>query len=544
MENINGKRLKGIALLFLVLTLLLMIKTAYIQIFCHERFESGAASQHEMAVRGLDTRGMILDRNLRPLTGGIRQYYYIIPKRLKNGQLDEIIKSIGGQQIAKEGQSYVVYRTETFDYEATKTLNKKYEAYVFSTSSRYSDNQTAAHFIGYLNDDEKLGVSGIEKKYQDVLRSDSSSLMIRVDAGRNLIRGLPPVIERISGNDSESSIMDSRSVVTSIDRRLQHICERALDNHIKSGAAVVSRCDTGEVLAWASLPVFNPNDIESYLDGGDCLINKVSQGAYAPGSVFKVVTAAAAMENDICGEEEIFECKGTVSVNGITLGCSNAPEGGHGLIDMGEAMAVSCNCYFAQLAEKVGSENIVIQAKKMGFGKTVLDGFPEESKGNIPDVGDVGSWDVTNLAIGQGEILATPLQVNRMISIIASGGRLIPAKIVIDDEDYTDKHQARQIIRPETAHAIEKMLESVMSTGTGSSDWQMPVWGKTGTAEAGADGMERNCWFTGYCEADGKKYAITVLAQDGISGSATAMPVFKEITEFLKNHQNRDRKNT
>ena len=121
-----------------------------------------------------------------------------------------------------------------------------------------------------------------------------------------------------------------------------------------------------------------------------------------------------------------------------------------------------------------------------------------------------------------------------MISIIASGGRLIPAKIVIDDEDYTDKHQARQIIRPETAHAIEKMLESVMSTGTGSSDWQMPVWGKTGTAEAGADGMERNCWFTGYCEADGKKYAITVFAQDGISGSATAMPVFKEITEFLK----------
>lgn len=534
MEKIHDKRVKGIALLFLILIILLAAKTAYIQIFCHERFESEASMQQEMAIEGLDTRGMILDRNLMPLTGGVKEYYYIIPESLKNKRLEEITQAMGAKQIAKDGSKYLVYKTGIFDYENGKILENDYEAYIFSTAARYSDNQLAAHFIGYLNEDEKVGVSGIEKMYQKTLCSDNSNLMIRVDAGGNILRGFSPVIETDCCNDKGNGVMNSRSVVTSLDRRLQYMCEKSLSEHTTSGAAVVSRCDTGEILAWASVPSFDPDDIESYLNRGDCLINKVSQGAYAPGSVFKVVTAAAAMENNICDDKKTFECKGTVTVNGITLGCSNAPPEGHGEIDMNEAMAVSCNCYFAQLAEEIGSENIVMQAEKMGFGRTVLDGFPEESIGNIPDVSEVGSWDVTNLAIGQGEILATPLQINNMISLIASGGKLIPARIVTGDEEHKNKQQPRQILKPETAHSIENMLASVMDMGTGSADWQLPVWGKTGTAEAGAGGEEKNCWFTGYCSIGTEKYAVTVFAQNGISGSATAMPVFKEITEFLK----------
>lgn len=534
MEKINARRIKGIVVLFFILIVFLVVKTGYIQVFCHERFESDAAMQQEMAVEGLDTRGMILDRNLRPLTGGVKEYYYIIPKNLKNKHLEEITQRMGADQIAKRDSRYLVYKTGTFNYENAKILENNYKAYIFSTAARYSDNQLAAHFIGYVNEDEKVGVSGIEKLYQNTLRSDNSNLTIRVDAGGNIIRGLFPIIDDNCCKGRSDSVMKNRSVVTSLDRRLQYMCEKALYEYTSSGAALVSRCDTGEILAWASAPSFNPNDIEEYLNSGDCLINKVSQGAYAPGSVFKVVTAAAAMENDICDEKKIFECRGTVTVNGVTLGCSNAPEGGHGELDMNEAMAVSCNCYFAQLAEETGSENIVIQAKKMGFGKTVLEGFPEESTGNIPDVSEVGSWDVTNLAIGQGEILATPLQVNKMISLIASGGKSISAKIVTGDEEYTNNKQTKQILKPETANAIEKMLESVMNSGTGSADWQVPVWGKTGTAEAGTCGDEKNCWFTGYCKIGEVKYAITVFAQNGTSGSATAMPVFKEITEFLK----------
>lgn len=528
MEEMNKKRMRRIFIFFAVIIVALVSRLIYIQIICHDEFEAAAVSQYEIAIEGLDTRGAILDRNSMPLTGGTKRYYYIISKKKADDELKEIVQSIEGRQIAKESSSYLVYRTEVFNEEINQNLKDKYEAYVFQMAARYSDEQIACHLIGYLNEDEKKGVSGIELLCQDKLKAGQSKLTIWADAAGNILRGFAPVI---SDTESVQNSMEDRSVVTTIDRRIQYACETALKNSTEKGAALIMDADTGEILAWSSVPTFNPNSVEDYLsEEGDCLINKVCQGAYAPGSVFKIVTAAAALESGISKDVE-FECTGEVTVEGITLGCSSAPEGGHGVLDMEEAMAYSCNCYFARLGDMIGSEAIVKKAKEFGFGEKALCYFPEETAGNLPDESEVGPWDVSNLSIGQGEILATPLQIARMTAVIANGGKLIRPEIFLEE---SGSYAPEQVISRETASLIEEMLGSVMTEGTGKGEWEIPVWGKTGTAEAGSSGEAKNCWFTGYCRISENTYVITVMAEDGASGASTALPVFREIVGFLQ----------
>lgn len=143
MEHINKKRVKGFAVFFAVMAVLLAARLAYIQIFCHDEFTAAAVSQYEITVEGLDTRGVILDRNSMPLTGGVKEYYYIISRKLKDGRLKSLTEDIDGQQIAKKTSAYLVYRTESFDRDINDILKKDYGAYVFQTSSRYSDDQLA-----------------------------------------------------------------------------------------------------------------------------------------------------------------------------------------------------------------------------------------------------------------------------------------------------------------------------------------------------------------------------------------------------------------
>lgn len=531
MERLNLKRLKTIFIIFILIMALLAARLWYIQIVCHGEFAGAAVSQYEVAIEGLDTRGMILDRNLQPLTGGTKQYYYIISKKRGDNQLERIMDGLDGQQIAKASSAYYVYRTEKYNREINKNLKEKYGAYVFQSQSRYADNQTACHLIGYLNKDENRGVSGLELARQEELADDGNTLTLWADSAGNIIRGIAPAVTvQTSASDSAVTAMKARSVVTTIDRRLQHVCEKALANAGEGGAAVVMDSNTGEILAWASYPDFNPNDIASYLEKqGDCLLDKVCQGTYAPGSVFKIVTAIAALESGVCDENQEFECKGEITVEGVTLKCSAAEEG-HGIVNMNQAMAVSCNCYFAQLGQLTGCEKIVETAAVLGLGSKVLDDFPQESAGNIPSEAEVGPWDITNISIGQGSILVTPLQIARMTAIVQNGGKNVEPVLELDER----RDDEEQLISAETAQKVDSMLREVMISGTGAGDWQIPVCGKTGTAEALWEGHNvKNCWFTGYFSAKGRNYTVTVVSERGESGAYTAMPVFKSVVDFL-----------
>ncbi len=526
MEKINLRRIRQMFAQVVILMVLLLGRTFYIQILCHENLTEGAVSQYEISVQGLDTRGAILDRNYMPLTGGKSQYYYFIKKNREDEFLSSYVSYLEAKQIAREDASYYVFRCEKYNADINTVLKEKYRAYVFESSARYADDQVACHLIGYINQDEKVGVSGLELMYEDVLEAENSKLTLWADGAGNIFAGKEPAVSNRS--ETGSSQMNGNVLVTSIDRRIQSVTEKALAQKIDKGAALVMDVETGEILAWASMPTFNPNDLASYLSAeDDHLLNKVSQGAYAPGSVFKIVTAAAALENGL-DEDTRYECLGKVEIEGVNLSCSTAPEGGHGIIDMNTAMAESCNCYFAQLGKTIGYEKIIKMAEKFGFGKLVLEDYFEENSGNLPSVDSLFLSDISNISIGQGKILATPIQVAKMTAVIAKKGEDIRPKAVISKQNIYKENQ--QVLSAQNAEKIEAMMGLVMTEGTARNDWKIPVYGKTGTAEAGS---KKHCWFTGFCDVGDKRYVITVMAEDGDSGSATSAPVFKEIVDYL-----------
>lgn len=526
-DSCVAKRNIILFIIFVVLAVLLLARLFYIQIICHEEFEKACQSQYQLPVDGMDTRGSIVDRNYMPLTGGTCQYYYFISKEQDKELVEELSCKLGGRQIASKESAYWVYRTENYDEEVNEMIKDRLNAYVFRCQARYGDEQMACHLIGYLNEDEKVGVSGLELMYQQELEADDSNMYLWADAAGGILPGSKPYISYKEGSFLEMT--EEKTIVTTIDRRLQYVTETALAQKTESGAAVVMDAQTGEILAWASRPSFNPNNIEDYLESGsDCLINKVSQASYPPGSVFKIVTALAALENGIDPDEE-FECTGEAEVGGVKVGCNAGPKDGHGTVNMKDAMAQSCNCYFSTVGEMIGYEDILMTARKLGYGEATLKDFPEETAGNVPENEETGVWDTSNISIGQGQLLATPIQVCQMTAVIANGGYLVKPRLVMGETLLKEN-----VASNENTKLIEEYLKAVIDEGTGMSRWNTRVYGKTGTAEAGSGGAAENvCWFTGYCRQNEKNYVITVMTEGGESATSDALPIFKRITDFL-----------
>lgn len=537
------RRLKLTAAMILLLFSALLCRLYYLQILCHTSLEEAAVSQYEVAVEGLDTRGMIFDRNLMPMTGGTSQYTYILENSRMDAGAQKLLSSVSARKISvslrREGR-YAAYRTQIFDRTVNRRLQEDYHAYILCTAARYSDSQIACHLVGYLNEAEKKGVSGLEKACETTLAAQEKTMVLWADSSGGLLTGIAPKTE----GSSESGLREEDgNVVTTLDSGLQRACETALSRRNASGAVLVSDVESGQILAWASSPVFNPNTVADYLEEeGDCLVDKCIQGMYAPGSVFKIVVAAAALESGIIDPQQRYECSGEEVTGGIPIHCSLGPEGGHGAVNLEEAVAVSCNCYFAALGERLGSGRILDMAERLGLGSLVFSRFTEELPGSIPDAESLGQWDISNLSVGQGTLQVTPAQIHRMISIVAGGGRQSRLTVIMPDggeNGYSGTYDAKQILPADTAAALEEMLSAVMTEGTGrNSRRTVQAWGKTGTAETVRDGEETcDCWFSGWCDAGGGRLAVTVLIEDGISGSASALPVYDEIAEYVQARQ-------
>lgn len=539
----STRRLHLVLALVAAVWICLLGRIYYLQILCHEDLSAAAVSQYQVVVEGLDTRGSILDRNLQPLTGGTEAWYYFLLQDREDAASSELLAAVSARKISSSGSSiskYSVYRTQFFDRTVNKVLEEHYGAYVFCARARYSDTQTACHLIGYLNEAEKKGVAGLERACEGVLQAETGNLALWADSGGILLLDIPP--KREGGNSLRQG-----TVITTIDSGLQRLVENTMKARNLRGGVLVSHADSGQVLAWVSAPDFNPNALAEYLhSGGDCLLNKPIQASYAPGSVFKIVVAAAALESELGDPLEVYECTGKEEVAGITLGCQAGPEGGHGEVDMYRAMAVSCNCYFARMGEKLGYERILEMAEHLGFGERVFQVFAEEAGGYLPDAASLGEWDTSNLSIGQGQILATPAQVHRMMSVLACGGEEVPLTVMLPkesegdgrllpDSDVSQESPAKSVLSPSSVSKLSDMLAMVMTEGTGKGNWSLPVYGKTGTAEAVSSGQAVNrCWFSGWCEVKGERFVVTVLAEEGSSGSASALPVFREITDYLQ----------
>lgn len=519
------KRVREIAMLGLVLFLALAIRMYYIQIMCGDELSEGAVSQQVIKVKSEEDRGVIYDRNLIKLTNSTPNYYYLIHRTKCGSQLQEVMKSVGGVVAGSKGNDYVVYKAAEFDSEMNKRLIDEFNAYAFCANARYDDEQTAAHLIGYVSDADNRGEAGLEKLYQARLSMKKEMFMLGGNGAGEPIKGIG-----ISQDKTTESLTPS-ALVTTVDSPLQKKVEEILQRKAIYGAVVILERETGQILAMASSPAFNPNQIESYLDSqGSELINKAIQGQYPPGSVFKIAVAAAALESGQDAEQVIFKCTGSVTVNGVKLSCEEKPEG-HGELNMEEAFAVSCNCYFAKLAEEIGSEPIIDMAENLGLGNDVLEGFPGEESGHLPDESERSYSGLSNLAIGQGSLLVTPIQMAKMTNIIANRGIDTEVSVVMRKQHK----ETAQIISPKTADEIKVMMQKVMTEGTASgSETNTKTAGKTGSAESSDQaGLTVHGWFVGFFPADNPKYTVAVFAENGKTGSGSALPVFDDIVNHL-----------
>ncbi|MBI3301843.1 MAG: penicillin-binding protein 2 [Deltaproteobacteria bacterium] len=427
----------------------------------------------------------------------------------------------------------------------------------------------AAHLLGYVGEvnpremslfpgyrlGDLIGKFGIEKSWETDLRGQGGGQQIEVDAaGRRL---------RVLGEVEASA---GQSLVLTLDQDLQQKAEAALAG--KEGAIVVLDVRTGDVLAMVSRPAFDPNLFARGITPEEWrsvtedplrpLNNRAIQGQYPPGSTFKVMMAAAALEKGVISPATRFSCSGGLPFGNHVFHCWK--KGGHGSLDLQQAITQSCDVYFYQVGQRLGINAIAEYARRFGLGAPLGIALDHEAAGVIPDPAwkkeRLGApWyagETLSVAIGQGYVTVTPLQMAVAAATIANGGTVYRphvVKRVLSDEGETLKGYAPEVIRktgirPQTLQLVRDGMRDVVNspTGTGKKAQlsDVLVAGKTGTSQviAGTRGKgttlprqyRDHAWFIAFAPANAPEVAVACLIEHaGQGGGAVAAPVAREV---------------
>src|SRR5665648_523501 len=429
----------------------------------------------------------------------------------------------------------------------------------------YLYNDFAAHSLGYVGEIDKeelqqfgnpkfqggdiIGKAGLEKYYDYILRGKKGGKEVEVDASGQEIAVL-----------LYQKPVPGEGLVLTIDRDLQLYVENLLFG--KKGSIIVSDPNTGEILAMINRPSFSPNIFANGISSSDWqrlssdadypLTNRSVQGVYSPGSIFKVVTAIAALEEGVTDRNRKIYCSGSFELAGQVFTCWN--ETGHGSLSIVDAIAHSCNVYFYTLGKDLGIERFNKYMQKLGVGgKTGID-LPAEAMGIIPsaqwkerEVKEI--WfpgDSINLSIGQGYLLLTPLQVQKIITATAADGEIYKlhlVKKIISADGKTVKEIKPEIYKklnfsPDTFKIVKEGLRQTILTGTGwrANIKELAVAGKTGTAENPQG--ETHAWFIGFSPYENPEVCITVFLENGGEGGEAAAPIARAMLEKYFNIQN------
>ncbi|MDD6012289.1 MAG: penicillin-binding protein 2 [Oscillospiraceae bacterium] len=508
----------------LVLCLMaLMIRLIYIG---RMDFSSVMESQSKRTVVVGQRRGMIYDRNLTPLVNRTQR---LVAAVTPSAAAYEYLKG-------KAEDSVLIEKIEKgypFLMEVDEEINNEFIR-TFTVSDRYDDDPIAEHIIGYTDSSGENGVTGMESSCDIFLRENAGKLSVTfaVDAVGRVLAGMKKTV-----NDENYS--SKAGVVLTLDESIQRICEKAMEKSvIKSGCALVMHAHTGEILASVSLPRYDPGNVAASLDREDSpLVNKVLE-AYAPGSVFKPLVAAAALESGVSPDYE-YECTGSVQIGDRVFSCYGHKS--HGKMNMTTALEQSCNTYFVNLIMHTDSDFLLELCRRMGLGeKDVLASRIAGRKGTLPDENDLKiKGELANFAFGQGKLMLTPLQVAKIYHTLATGNCLSP-RLIMGYTDYMGlmtkekSSEGRKLLSGETVTQMRKMLSSVTENGNARSAYSdlVKLAGKTGTAQSGIfSGSEEICrtWFAGFFPANNPHYIVVVLNENGMGGSSDCAPVFREI---------------
>lgn len=528
------KRLLFSAAAFSLLAALLAGRLAYIQLVGQEDLAAAASIQQQISLEGANTRGMIFDRNGTPLVGNNREYIFIIRKKNFDGETQRALDLMGAREIKNSGSEYRVFASKDYDKDLGERLIRNSSAYIIEAGRRYSRQQKAVHILGYVNPQDSSGATGIELMCDQQLSLLNKKLSAVADVKGNILQGRGLVVS--TDKDRDSYVKEG--VTTTLEAGLQGAVEDILQGSGKNGAIVVLKSSTGEIVASASMPVFDPSKVSEYMDSSENeLVNKVTQGTYAPGSVFKLVLAAAAAEQGM-DLQKTFVCKGHETINGQKVKCQTGGDEGHGTITLEDALARSCNSAFIQLGQQLGADAILEMAEKLGLGRKAMESYPGQKAGSLMTLQQSQGAAIANLSIGQGETLVTPLQIAKMTNIIASGGQDLGVHILMEEEE-----KGSQVLSLQAAEKVRQMMEKTMTEGTGkelAADVSMAA--KTGSAEAEAGGREVvHGWMTGFVPAEDPEYTITVFVEEGGSGSQSAGPLFARVAQYLSDSKSFER---
>ena len=391
-----------------------------------------------------------------------------------------------------------------------------------------------------------VGQAGLESQYNRRLMGRDGLRRVIVNS-----RGLEvEEAERVEPQDGPA-------LTLTLDADLQKVTEAAFQG--RAGSAVALDPETGEILALTSTPAYDPNrfttGIEPALwqklstDPDTPLMNRVIQGTYAPGSVFKVVAAIAALEEGVITPSTTVYCPGYYAVYGTVFRCHKAA--GHGVVDVHKALSQSCNVFFYQAGVKLDIGRLSSWAKKLGLGSPTGIDLPHEASGLMPSP----EWklrvlkapwyggETVSVAIGQGQVSVTPIQMARLAAVVASGGRLVPPHLVKSVGGVTVPFEPPRDLglKPETIRVVREGMRSVVAEGTGRRA-RIPgleIAGKTGSAQVVAHArlakdphnpkLMAHGWFICFAPADKPRIAMAVLVEHGGSGGEAAAPVAHDI---------------
>lgn len=402
-----------------------------------------------------------------------------------------------------------------------------------------ADNGLCRHILGYQSPDG-AGKDGIYKIFDGFMRNNSGELSYKYTSGAT-----GGVIDGGSFLTEDNNYTNNSGIMLTINAELQKELDEICDNALDMGGAAISELSTGRIIGLSSRPLYDSADINACLDSdrGE-LINRVFSG-YTPGSVFKGVICAAALEKDESLYDFTYECKGSCMVSGRVFNCHE--RNGHGLIDMKEAFGFSCNTYFINLLEQTGFDYTLTICKKMGLGdSTALDGFLVKG-GSIPDMGENHSDRYrANFSIGQGDLLLSCIDALNIYSICSTGFKVEPSLvrgIVEDNGDgseiecilFEEKERVR-VLSHGTVMKMNEMLRFCVTDGTGgiAQGKSVNVSGKTATAQSGQrkKGKELlHLWFAGVFPSEQPKYVAVVLCDGNAEKPQNPKEIFSRIAD-------------
>lgn len=538
-------------------------------------------------------RGEITDRNGRPLAIN-RQNYRVVMVREQAGDVEAVLDELGRiieitprqrsralREMRSKSAFVPVTVAEHLEWEEFAQINANAPALPgvapeVGLTRHYPESDTLAHIIGYVArvterdleredaqdplfqiPDFHIGKNGVERAVEPTLRGAAGASRIEVNAVGRVIRE----IDRTDG-------VTGANLGLTVDLELQRYAMDRLKG--ESAGVVVMEVETGDVVAIASYPAFDPNKFVVGISQREWsalledkyrpLANKSVSGLYPPGSTFKMVVALAALEHGVVGPNETVFCNGRYKLGDRFFHCWR--RGGHGSVNLRESIKSSCDVYYYEIAKRVGIENIAEMARRLGLGErpefdmTAVRGglIPTKDwkRANHDEAWQIG--DTLNAGIGQGFVLATPLQLAVMTARLAGNGTMVAPRLIktIDGQPVPIPEAPSMGIRPENLERIRDSMFAVSNDRRGTAyrsrifDDEAMIAGKTGTSQVRritlaerARGVIKNedlpwerrdhALFVGFAPYDKPKYAISVIVEHGGGGSRAAAPIARDI---------------